>query len=339
MPEPPATALPDGLTAVLLVGGEGLRLRPLTEGFPKAMVPLLDRPQLAYVLDYLRSCGVSRAILACGYHAEAISAHFGESFDGLRIDYTVEPTPLGTAGAIALAARDLDRTFVALNGDSLRSASIPSLVEFHQARSAAATLLLASVSDSGRYGVVRTDRSGRVISFLEKPKPTAAGSSGGLINAGLYVLEPEVLDLVTPGRPASIEREIFPHLAERGSLYAAELPGLLIDMGTPAGYLEAHAELLAAGPRLDIHMGAQVAPDVALVAPVRIEEGARVGEGVRVGPAVSLGRGAVVGSQAEIRSSAVLAQAVVPANAVITDAIVTPDAILDGSQERRSARG
>jgi mannose-1-phosphate guanylyltransferase len=326
---------PGDLTAVVLVGGEGLRLRPLTEAVPKGMVPLVDRPQLAYVLDYLRTSGVTDVVLACGYQADAIRSHFGDSFKGLRLDYTVESTPLGTAGAIGLAGRSVDHTLLALNGDSLRSASITALLDFHRSRSAVATLLLAQVADVGSFGLVQTDESGRVVSFLEKP--VSSRPEAGLINAGLYVLEPEAFDLIPPDGPVSLERDVFPRLAERGVLHAVELPGLLIDMGTPSGYLEAQAELLTRGPSLDIDADARVAADVALVPPVRVAKGAAIGEGATVGPFVSLGRDATVAAGAEIRRSAVLPGATVPVGARITDAIVAPNVVLDGCGRRRLA--
>jgi mannose-1-phosphate guanylyltransferase len=190
-------------------------------------------------------------------------------------------------------------------------------------------MLLAAVADATRYGVVETDASGQVVAFREKPAGT--GARGALINAGLYVLEPEVLDLVPPGQAVSIERDVFPQLAEDGTLFATELPGLLIDMGTPEGYLDAHAELLAAGPVSGVHPDARVAADAELIPPVRIDAGAEVAEGTRIGPLVSVGRNAIVRSGAKIRLSAVLPSAVVPADARIADAIVTPDAVLDGS--------
>jgi mannose-1-phosphate guanylyltransferase len=166
------------------------------------------------------------------------------------------------------------------------------------------------------------------------PRPPAS-TTAGMFRRGAsgrsLLLEPEVLDLVPPGQAVSIERDVFPQLAEDGTLLATELPGLLIDMGTPEGYLDAHAELLAARPVSGVHPDARVAADAELIPPVRIDAGAEVGEGTRIGPLVSVGRNAIVRSGAKIRLSAVLPCAVVPADARIADAIVTPDAVLDGS--------
>lgn len=294
------------------------------------MVPLLERPQLAYTLDYLRSGGVKRAFLACGYLPGAIREYFGTWFDGLRIEYRVEPAPLGTAGAIRFAAQGISRTFLALNGDSLPSASIPALLEFHRAHHAAATILLAGVTDAGGYGLVCTDASGRVREFVEKPGKRTIEEK--LVNAGLYVLEPDVLHLVPAGRRVSIERDVFPVLADSGRLYAAKLPGPLIDTGTPAGYLKAHAELLSRRSGLDVHPDARIAAGAELIPPVFIGAGAEVAERARVGPWASVGQDATVGAGAEVRSSAVLPHATVPPEATIMNAIVAPGSNVIGAR-------
>src|SRR4051794_21342579 len=157
------------IPAVVLVGGEGTRLRPLTDNVPKPMLPLLDRPLLSYTFDHLRSGGVKHAVLACGYLPTAIEAFFGDEYEGLSLEYRTEPEPLGTGGGIRYAAYGFDRTFLALNGDSLRESDIRSLLEFHHRRRATATILLTRVPDPSRYGLVRTDPRGRVTGFVEKP--------------------------------------------------------------------------------------------------------------------------------------------------------------------------
>jgi mannose-1-phosphate guanylyltransferase len=215
-----------GLTAVVLVGGEGTRLRPLTERTPKPMLPLGDRPLLAWTFDHLRSHGVDRIVLSCGYLPTAIEAHFGE-----QAEYRVEPEPLGTAGAIRFGADGIRETFVAVNGDTLRGADLSALVAFHRERGAEATILLEPVEDPSRYGLVRVAEDGRVREFLEKPRPEEIDTN--LINAGVYVLEPSVLDLIEPGRAVSIEREIFPQLVARGSCYGLATGGYWLDIGTP----------------------------------------------------------------------------------------------------------
>jgi mannose-1-phosphate guanylyltransferase len=312
-----------GLTSVILVGGFGTRLRPLTNTVPKPMLPLLGRPLLSYTFDHLRSAGVARAILACGYIPTAIEEYFGAETDGLALEYRVEPEPLGTGGAIRFAATgEVDSTFLALNGDSLREVDIEELLRVHRDSGATATILLTRVSDPSRYGLVRTDGDGRVLGFLEKPDPSEIDTD--LINAGLYVLEPEVLDLIEPGTAVSIERDVFPRLAERGELFAKALPGYWLDVGTPESYLQAHLDLLGRHEEIHVHPNAVIDPAAALVPPVRVDAAASIGAGARIGPSVHIGDGASVAAGAFIRNAAILPRAVVEAGAELANAIVAP---------------
>ena len=311
------------LPAVILVGGEGTRLRPLTNSLPKPMLPLLDRPLLAYTFDHLRSAGVERVVLACGYLPTAIEEHFGGRYDGVDLEYRVEPEPLGTGGALRFAAAGLDRTFIALNGDSLREADLQQLLAFHRGRGARATILLTRVSDPSRYGLVRTDDRGRVLGFLEKPAPDEIDTD--LINAGLYVLEPDVLELVPPGRAVSIEREVFPQLAEEGSLYALALPGYWLDVGTPESYLQAHLDLLERDGRIVVDASADISADAILLPPVIVGPHVRIEAQSSIGPFVHLGRGARVGRDVSLRWATVLPGAELPPRSLIARAIVHPE--------------
>jgi mannose-1-phosphate guanylyltransferase len=308
--------------AVILVGGEGTRLRPLTERTPKPMLPLLDRPLLSYTFDHLRSAGVRRAVLACGYLPTAIESHFGSAYDGLALDYRVEPEPLGTGGAIRFAAEESGGTFLALNGDSLRTAPIRELVEFHRACRASATILLTRVSDPARYGLVRVDTSGRVRGFVEKPRPEQIDTD--LINAGLYVLEPDVLELIPPDRTVSIEREVFPALAAEGKLFALALSGYWLDVGTLVSYLQAHIDLLCRRGGIQIDPSAQIGDGVRLIPPLAVGPAARIEDQACVGPCVHIGRGARVRKRVTMRWSAVLPGAVVPSDSTIIRRIVAP---------------
>jgi NDP-sugar pyrophosphorylase family protein len=311
------------LPAVVLVGGEGMRLRPLTNTLPKPMLPLLDRPLLAYTFDHLRTAGVERIVLACGYLPTAIEEHFGRRVDGIDLDYRVEPEPLGTGGALRFAAAGVDRTFLALNGDSLRDADLARLLAFHRDRRARATILLTRVSDPSRYGLVRTDDRGRVLGFVEKPPPDQIDTD--LINAGLYVLEPDVLDLVPPGRAVSIEREVFPQLAEEGSLYALALPGYWLDVGTPASYLQAHLDLLERDGRIVVDASAEISADAILLPPVIVGPNVLIEARSRIGPFVHLGRGARVGREVALRWATVLPGSELPSQSLIARAIVHPE--------------
>jgi mannose-1-phosphate guanylyltransferase len=293
------------MDAVILVGGEGTRLRPLTLAQPKSMLPLVDRPFLAYPFQQLRRAGVDRVILSCGYLPDAIQATFGHDggafVDGLRIEYAVEPAPLDTAGAIRFAAAGrVSETFLVLNGDVLSDFDLGSLVARHKATGARATIALTPVEDPSRYGLVRTAADGSVLGFLEKPKPEEIDTN--LINAGAYVLEPDVLDAIAPDRRVNIEREIFPALIGRG-LYAHAMDGYWVDIGTPASYLAAHAHLLDS--MAQVASDADVADDAELVEPVWIGPGARVASGARIGPWAAVGAGAVVGEGSVVEGAVV----------------------------------
>jgi mannose-1-phosphate guanylyltransferase len=316
---------------VILVGGQGTRLRPLTERTRKDMLPLVDRPLLAYTFEHLRRHGVERGIVSCGYLPTQIREHFGDAYGALRLEYRVEDEPLGTGGAIAYAGRELASTFLALNGDSLREADVDELVRFHRATGARATILLTPVVDPSRYGLVRLDGDGRVTSFLEKPRPEEIDTD--LINAGLYVLEPDVLDLVPAGRAVSIEREVFPRLAEEGTVYGLALPGYWLDVGTPETYLQAHRDVLErtftteVGEELGsdyslVHPGARVHPDARLVPPVYVGDGAVLEAGVRAGSLAVVGAGARLGEGTVVENAVVGASSVVGPHGSVVGSIV-----------------
>jgi mannose-1-phosphate guanylyltransferase len=319
------------LPAVILVGGLGTRLRPLTDRTRKDMLPLVDRPQLAYTFDHLRRFGVTRAIVSCGYLPTQIQEHFGDRYGELRLEYKVEEEPLGTGGAIRFAAEGLDEPFFALNGDSLRETDLDALVAFHRERGGRATILLTPVEDPSRYGLVRVHGDGRVLSFLEKPRPEEIDTN--LINAGMYVLEPDVLDLIPPDRAVSIEREVFPQLVGEQSVHGVALPGYWLDIGTPDAYLQAHRDVLErnfvtdVGDRLGsdytlVADGAERGDDARLVPPVYVGEGARIGAGARIGSLAVIGAGAVVGAGASVESSVVCAGATIGAGTNVFGSIV-----------------
>ncbi|MDQ3122890.1 MAG: NDP-sugar synthase [Actinomycetota bacterium] len=348
------------LPAVILVGGQGTRLRPLTDRTRKDMLPLVDRPLLAYTFEHLARFGVEQGIVSCGYLPDQIGAAFGEGYAGLALEYAVEPEPLGTGGAIGFAARGLESSFFALNGDSLREADLTELVRFHRSTGAKATILLTPVADPSRYGLVRIAADGRVESFLEKPRPEDIDTD--LINAGLYVLEPEVLELVPEGRAVSIEREVFPRLAEDGTVFGIALGGYWLDVGTPESYLQAHRDVLERSFQTDVgdalgsdftlidasaevHSGARLVPPVYVGPGAVIEAGARVGSLAVVGERTRLGKGAVVenavvGARASVGSGSVVVGSVVGDDAHLGEgcevrnlAVVGPGAVLGAGNE------
>lgn len=332
------------LPAVILVGGQGTRLRPLTDRTRKDMLSLVDRPLLAYTFEHLARHGVERSIISCGYLPDQIEARFGAQHDRMALEYAIEEEPLGTGGAIGFAGRSLESSFFALNGDSLREADLGEMVAAHRSTGAKATILLTPVADPSRYGLVRTASDGRVETFLEKPRPEEIDTD--LINAGLYVLEPEVLDLVPPGRPVSIEREVFPQLAAEGSVYGIALPGYWLDVGTPESYLQAHRDVLerifqtevgdALGADFTLVESADVHPGARLVPPVYVGPGAVVEDGARLGSLAVLGAGARLERGGVVESAVVGARTSVGAGASVVGSIVGDDARLGEGCELRN---
>jgi mannose-1-phosphate guanylyltransferase len=328
------------MDAVILVGGEGTRLRPLTLTTPKPMLPLVDRPFLAFPFEQLRRAGVERVILSCGYLPDAIEAEFGGDggrwIDGLRVEYAVEPEPLGTAGAIRFAAEGrVSSSFLVLNGDILSDFDLASMVERHRERGARATIALTPVDDPTRYGLVRAGADGRVLGFLEKPRPEDIDTD--LINAGAYVLEPDVLERIPSGRSVSIEREVFPDLVGRG-LYAMALAGSWFDIGTPESYLAANEALMAGRLRTNVSQrlasmpialdpSAEVADSAELVGPVFVGPGARIGDHAHVS-ASSIGAGANIGRRSTLAGAMVHEDAEVGAGSSLRRAIVGAGAAL-----------
>jgi mannose-1-phosphate guanylyltransferase len=333
------------LPAVILVGGQGTRLRPLTDRTRKDMLPLVDRPLLSYTFEHLARYGVERAIVSCGYLPHQIGSAFGGTYGSMALEYAVETQPLGTGGAIGFAARDLEGSFFALNGDSLREADLSELMRFHRSTGAKATILLTPVADPSRYGLVRVAADGRVESFLEKPRPEEIDTD--LINAGFYVLEPEVLELVPDGRAVSIEREVFPRLAEQGTVYGIALPGYWLDVGTPESYLQAHRDVLErsfptkVGDELGsdftlVDPTAEVRPGARLVPPVYVGPGAVVEAGARVGSLAVLGAGSRLGEGAVVENAVIGARAVVGGGSFVVGSILGDDVELGNGCEVRN---
>jgi mannose-1-phosphate guanylyltransferase len=309
------------------------------------MLPLVDRPLLAYTFEHLARHGVERAIVSCGYLPDQIESNFGERHGKLTLEYAIEEEPLGTGGAIGFAAQGLDASFFALNGDSLREADLDELVRFHRATGAKATILLTPVADPSRYGLVRVTTDGRVESFLEKPRPEEIDTD--LINAGLYVLEPEVLALIPGERSVSIEREVFPRLAEEGSVYGIALPGYWLDIGTPESYLQAHRDVLERSFPTEIgdalgsdftlvDPSAEVHPGARLVPPVYVGPASVVEDGARVGSLAVLGAGSRLGAGAVVENSVVGARTAVGARSIVVGSIVGDDVEIGGGCEVRN---
>lgn len=309
------------MKAVVLVGGEGTRLRPLTLTTPKQMLPLAGKPMIERALEHLAAHGVDEVVLSLGYRPDAfVRAYPGGTAAGVKLAYAVEPEPLDTAGAIRFAAHSagLVETFVVVNGDVLTELDVSALVRQHRETAAEATIALTPVGDPSAFGVVPTDERGRVTAFIEKPAPGEAPTN--LINAGTYVFEPTVLDRIPGGRRVSVERETFPELVAEGALYAMASDARWFDAGTPATFIA--ASLAYAPPDGNT---AAVADSV-LGVRVSVADGARIEGSVVFDDAVVdagavvrdsiLGRGARVSAGASVADLSVIGDgAVVPAGA------------------------
>ncbi len=321
--------------AVILVGGEGTRLRPVTSRVPKPVAPVVERPFVAYILDDLVRHGVARAVFSSGFLAAAIEAEIGDGAAyGIAVDYVVEDEPLGTAGAIANCADRLeDAPFFVFNGDVLSDVDLGALAGLHREKGAMATIFLTPVADPRRYGLVELRSDGSVASFVEKP---GEWEGAALINAGVYVLQPEVLELIPRGKLFSIERGVFPKLARAGSLYGHVDDGYWRDIGTPESYLQAHFDILQRAVRTTVgdvlgetyvHVAptATVDPAARVVPPCYIADGAAVGAGARVGPLAVVGARAEVGEGASVSETVVQAGVRIGAHAEVARSILVRD--------------
>jgi mannose-1-phosphate guanylyltransferase len=318
--------------AVILAGGEGTRLRPLTLTLPKPVVPVVDRPFLRHQLDLLGQAGVTEIVFSVAYRPERVQAIFGDgSALGKKIRYAVEPTPLGTGGAVKNAERYLDDTTVVLNGDVLTDVDLASVVRRHRESRASATLVLAPVPNPAAYGLVETDGDGRVRRFVEKPPPDQITTD--TINAGIYVLQTSTLELMPAGVNHSIERAFFPALLGRGDHVAAHVHrGYWIDIGTPEKYLQVHRDVLGGRfpVRLEgravaggwVHEGAVVEPGADLRAPFYVGPGSRISARAEVGPNAVLSSRVRVEAGARIRDSVLWAGCQVGEGAAIEGALL-----------------
>ncbi|MHB8780404.1 MAG: sugar phosphate nucleotidyltransferase [Candidatus Geothermincolia bacterium] len=288
------------MQAVMLVGGQGTRLRPLTVTTPKPMLPLMNGPFLEFMLKHLRDSGVNDVILSTSYLSSVFESHFGNGAGlGMKLTYVTEEHPLDTCGAVKNVEQYLeDAPFLVFNGDILTDLDLGALVEFHKSKQAHATLTLTRVEDPTAYGLVPLDESGRVIEFLEKPSPDEVVTD--LINAGTYVLERDVLDLVPDGVPHSFERQLFPKLLELGRpVFGFPSPAYWLDIGTPEKYLQAHWDILDRRLSCD-YKGEEIKPGV------WVEEGTVIEEGATVFGPTCIGRDCRIAAGAHVEGHTVI---------------------------------
>lgn len=316
------------MQALILAGGKGTRLRPLTVYTPKPIVPVVNRPFLLYQIDVLKKAGITDITLSLSYQPDKIQQILGDGSDfDVSLTYITEPSPMGTGGAYKFAEDALRETTVVFNGDILTTVDLAKILDLHQAKGAEATITLVPVEDPSRYGLVETDAEGRVLRFIEKPQPDELADLGtNNINAGIYVLEPSILDIIAKDANRSFEYDVFPDILKRELPFYAYVieDDYWLDIGTPASYLKAHHDFLS-GAIQGFETGGRDLAEVATHAEVdrnsvigpdcTIKPGARVVNSV-IGPGVLLEEKAVV------ENSVVWAHTRVASAAEIHDAVV-----------------
>ena len=321
-----------GLTAVVLAGGEGTRLRPLTNDLPKPVLPVANRPFFEYMLDHLRAAGVARVIMALGYHAEPLIESFGDgSAYGLLIDYVVEDKPLGTSGAVRALLPELKETFLVLNGDCITSVDIAAMVEQHIERREYATLAIHTVDDPSRYGVVVLDGIGYVSRFIEKPPGPRFPAN--TVNSGVYVLEPEVFNYIGAGF-SMFEKDLFPAVLMSGvEIGSFPWEGYFIDMGTPDSFLQLNRDVLTGAaathrPPADPATPPQIHESAQIEGAVSYGERVTIGANAQITGPVVLGDDVTIADSAHVEDSVILDGANIGAGATVRGAIVANGAIV-----------
>jgi NDP-sugar pyrophosphorylase family protein len=323
------------MKAIMLAGGKGTRLRPLTIHTPKPIVPIFERPFLHYQLDLLKQVAeIDEVILSLNYQPRRIEEIFGDGTGtGVRVRYVVEPAPLGTGGAIRYAGESVRESVVVFNGDVLTQVDLAAVIALHRERKAKATIVLTPVENPMAYGLVETDPQGNIQRFLEKPK--ADEITCDTINAGIYILEPDTFDRIPKDTPWSIERSFFPSLIERRETFVAYVyRGYWIDIGTPEKYTQVHRDIMDGryvhktlpfadgGATTLVSPQARVEEGATLEGPCFIDEGTVVKSGARIGPY------SVIGRQCHIEENAVVDHAIVWPNSRISQEAVVRRAIL-----------
>ena len=342
----------DKLKAVLLVGGLGTRLRPLTNDRPKSIVPVLNRPVLEHTIAYLKQYGIGEVILTLNYLPEAIQKLFGDGRNsGVRLDYCIEEEPRGTAGAVKNAEQYLRESFFVLNGDVFTDMNLTDMLAYHRKKKAQATIALTQVENPSAFGVVETDDEGRVKRFIEKPPPGTETTNW--INAGTYILEPEVLLEIPPGCHYMFEKGLFPHLLETNKrVYGYKYEGYWLDMGNPGHYHSINMDMLNAKANSPLYKAGGNKPlynkkkvtvhDTAVIdTPVVIDNGSNIGPGVQLKGSVIIGQncrildgavientilwdGVTIGANSHLKGCIIGSHTIINENQTIENSVVTP---------------
>jgi NDP-sugar pyrophosphorylase family protein len=313
------------MQALILAGGKGTRLRPLTMHTPKPIVPIANQPFLLYQLELLKRADVRDVILSLSYQPQKIEDKIGDGTDfNVRVSYAVEASPLGTAGAYRNAASLISETTVVFNGDVLTDIDMNEVIRFHREHEAAATIVLAPVKNPSAYGLVETDAAGRVRRFLEKPKPEEVTCN--TINAGIYILEPRVLEYVPEGEPFMFEYGVFPQLLERNEPFFAYVwEGYWRDIGTASSYLQANLDVISNRVRLlerpPVETGEKFDPTAEILAPSAVDSTCTLKGGVQIINSV-VSRNCYLEERARIEDSVVRGGTRIGAGSIVQRSII-----------------
>jgi len=335
------------MKAIILIGGEATRLRPLTCNTPKAMVPVLNTPFLEHAICYLRQHQVTEIILAQSHRQQPIKGYFGDgSRFGVRLYHSVEDIPMGTGGAVKNAEKHLDDTFLVLNGDIFTDLDITAMIEFHRDRKAKITIALTPVDDPTSYGLAETNAQGRITRFLEKPSPGEITTN--MINAGIYIIETDAMTYIPPQVSFSFERELFPLLLDRGEpVYAYPSSAYWIDIGTPEKYLQLHRDLLTgkgsagqygftSGDEVVIGEQSHIHPTAQIKGPIVIGNNCTIGHQVKLIGPVAIGSGCTIQPEAIIEEAIIWHKVQIDERAVVKNSIIAnnchlyPDCCITG---------
>lgn len=333
--------------AVILAGGRGTRLRPLTDRRPKPLLPILEKPCIEYIINSLRSAGIDKITVACGYRSADLIRYLKEFQVGRGLDFATEDRPAGTAGAVKLLEDRLEETFVVASGDVLADVEIDKLIRFHRQKGAVATMALTEVERPEEFGIVGLDGEGRIQRFKEKPAPEEVFSN--LINAGIYVLEKKVLDYVPPGRMFDFSKDLFPELLRRGEpLYGIPLEGMWKDIGRPGDLIDANLLMVGRAAhemgtgnsvlhsplpegvriRTPVYIGerCRISSDSSLVAAV-IESDVEVGEACKISRSLIM-RGSCIGAGSSVENTIVDEGSVIPPESVLRDCVIADGTVV-----------
>jgi len=333
------------MQAVILVGGEGTRLRPLTYDLPKPMAPILGKPYLEHLIDLLKKSGVKEIIFATCFKYDIIHDYFKDGADfGVKLFYEIENEPLGTAGAVKNVEKHITGPFLVFNGDVMIDMDVRKLIEFHKKQKGIGCLTLTKVEDPTRYGIVETNEDKSVKRFIEKPSKEEVTTN--YINAGLYILEKRALDLMKPGINYSFEKQIFPQiLGSSEKLYAFSNGGYWIDIGKPESYKEVQFDILAGKLDVDMHGYKEIKENIWLGKNVEIAESAVlnqyafIDDGVKIksnsfiGPYAVIGRNCLINEGCEVAESVIWPGAILGKNVSIKDCIVGRFAMIEDNAE------